>query len=223
MPDTNEQFADAELSRLLASIDHRVPVVNVNYVISRAHRRSGRPHLLIAAAALLAVAGVAAASVPGTFLNRYAQRLLTRVTQAPATVAPAPAASDAASRGISFAPGAQVDVDFRASQASGALQVRWAEVGTVLLAQTGSEGEAHYALTPTGVVVDNEGSTASYSLVLPRTLPRARVRISGRVVLSKDGDTVSCAGARDDSGTCVIVIGTTESPRPPLARGTPKK
>ena len=223
MPDSNEQFADAELSRLLASIDHRVPLVNVNDVIRRARTRSGRPDLLIAAAALLAVAGVAAASVPGTFLNRYAERLLARVTQAPATVAPAPAASDAASRGISFVPGAQVDVDFRAVQTSGALQVRWVDAGTVLLAQTGSNGEAHYALTPTGVVVDNEGSTASYSLVLPRTLSRAHVRIAGRVVLSKDGDTVSCAGARDDSGTCVIVIGAAQSPRPPLARGTPKK
>jgi hypothetical protein len=214
MPESNEQFADAELSRLLASIDHRVPVVNVNDVIVRARRRSGRPDLLIAAAALLAVTGVAAASVPGTFLNRYAERLVARVTQAPATVAPAPAATDAAARGISFAPGAQVDVDFRAAQASGALQVRWAEVGTVLLAQTGSNGEAHYALTPTGVVVDNEGSVASYSLVLPRTLPRARVRIAGRVVLSKDGDTVSCAGARDDSGTCVIEFGTAKPARP---------
>ena len=213
MPDSNEQFADAELSRLLASIDHRVPVVNVNDVIARARTRSGRPDLLIAAAALLAVAGVAAASVPGTFLNRYAERFLARVTQTPAAVAPAPAKNDAASRGISFAPGAQVDVDFRAAQASGALQVRWVDVGTVLLAQTGSNGEAHYALTPTGVVVDNEGSTASYSLMLPRTLPRARVRIAGRVVLSKDGDTVSCAGARDDSGTCVIEIGAAESPR----------
>ena len=87
-------------------------------------------------------------------------------------------------------------------------------MGTVLLAQTGSNGEAHYALTPTGVVVDNEGSTASYSLVLPRSLPRARVRIAGRVVLSKDGDTVSCAGARDDSGTCVIVIGVAPPSHP---------
>ena len=223
MPDSNEQFADAELSRRLASIDHRVPLVNVNDVIRRARTRSGRPSLLIAATALLAVAGVAAASVPDTFLHRYAERLLARVTQAPATVASAPAASDAASRGISFAPGAQVNVDFRAVQASGALQVRWADVSTVLLAQTGSNGEAHYALTPNGVTVDNEGSTASYSLVLPRTLPRVQVRIAGRVVLSKDGDTVSCAGARDDSGTCVIVIDTAQPSRPPVARGTPKK
>lgn len=223
MPDSNEQFADAELSRLLASIDHRVPLANVNDVIRRARTRTGRPSLLIAAMALLAVAGVAAASVPDTILHRYAQRLFARVTQAPATVASAPAASDAASRGISFEAGAQVDVDFRAAQASGALQVRWADVSTVLLAQTGSNGEAHYALTPDGVTVDNAGSTASYSLVLPRALPRARVRIAGRVVLSKDGDTVTCAGARDDSGTCVIAIDAAQSSRVPVARGTPKE
>ncbi len=223
MPETNEQFADAEFSRLLASIDHRVPVVNVNDVIRRARLRPSRSNVLVAAAALLFMASVAAASVPGTVLHRYAQRILVRATQAPVAVTPVPAATDAASRGISFAPGSQVDVDFRAAQAAGSLQVRWADVSTVLLAQTGANGEAHYALTPDGVIVDNDGSTASYSLVLPTTLPRARVRIAGRVVLSKDGATVSCAGSRDKSGTCEIVIGDVRSSKSPLASGVHKK
>lgn len=208
MPDTDEQFADDVLSTMLASIDHPAPLLAANDVIRRARMRSGRRSILMAAAAVIALASVAAAAVPGSFFYRYLQRMSAHRSASPAVPGRTdPTVNDAASRGIAFAPGPQLDVDFRAEQTSGALQVRWSDVPTVYLTQTGSSGDAHYSLTPGGVIVDNGGSTASYSLVLPRTLPRAHVRIAGRMVLSKDGETVSCAGARDDSGNCVIVIG----------------
>jgi hypothetical protein len=208
MPDPDEQFANDELSRMLASIDHPAPMLRAHDVIMRARTRSGRRSVLLAAAAVIVVAGVAAAAVPNSFLHRYLERLTAHRSASPTAVgATAPTANDAASRGIAFAPGAQLDVDFRAEQSSGALEVRWAETPLVHLSQTGSSGDAHYALTPEGVTVDNGGSTASYSLVLPRTLARAHVRVAGRMVLSKEGDTVSCVGVRADSGTCVIVIG----------------
>jgi hypothetical protein len=207
MSNPDEQFADDVLSGMLASIDHPTPLLRAHDVIRRARTRTKRRSVLLAAAAVLAVSGVAAAAVPNSFLHRYLERLSAHRSATPAAVAAAPTVSDAASRGIAFAPGAQLDVDFRAEQASGALEVRWAETPLVHLSQTGASGDAHYALTPGGVIVDNGGSTASYSLVLPRTLARAHVRVAGRVVLSKDGETVSCVGVRADSGTCVIVIG----------------
>jgi len=208
MPNPDEQFADDELSRMLASIDHPAPLLRVHDVIMRARTRSGRRSMLLAAAAVIAVASVATAAVPNSFLHRYLERLTSHRSAIPTSARTTPAtANDAASRGIAFAPGQQLDVDFRAEQVSGALEVRWADVPSVYLTQTGSSGDAHYALTPGGVIVDNVGSTASYSLVLPRTLPRAHVRVAGRMVLSKEGDNVSCAGVRADSGTCVIVIG----------------
>ena len=222
MPDPDEQFADDELSRMLAAIDHPLPRLAASDVIMRARRRSGRRSVLMAAAAVVAAASVAAAAVPGSFVHRYLQLASARVSTTPAaTKTAASAAIDAASRGIAFAPGPQLDVDFRAEQTSGALQVRWADVPSVYLTQTGSTGDAHYALTPGGVIVDNGGSTASYSLVLPRTLARTRVRIAGRMVLSKDGGTVSCAGARDESGSCVIAIGAVQNSRPLVTRGKP--
>ena len=214
MPEPEEQFADDELSRMLASIDHRVPALRVNDVIKRARIRSGRRSALLAAAAVILAASVATAAVPGSYLRRYLQHLIDgRATALAPRQTGSAVASDVSSRGIAFAPGPHVDVDFRAEQASGALQVRWADVSSVMLAQTGSSGDAHYALTPGGVIVDNGGSTASYSLVLPRTLARARVRIAGRLVFSKDADSVSCTGTRVDTGSCVIEVAAERSAR----------
>jgi plastocyanin len=222
MPNPDEQFADDVLSAMLASIDHPAPLLRVHDVVMRARTRTKRRGALLAAAAVIAVAGVAAAAVPTSFLHRYLERLTAHRSASPTAVgATAPTANAAASRGIAFAPGAQLDVDFRAEQVSGALQVRWAEVPSVFLTQTGSSDDAHYALTPGGVIVDNGGSTADYSLVLPRSLPRAHIRVAGRMVLSKEGESVSCAGVRADSGSCVIVIGAVQSSRPLATLGKP--
>ncbi|MEO8880410.1 MAG: hypothetical protein ABI446_08420 [Gemmatimonadaceae bacterium] len=215
MSESQDHFEDDALSRMLASIDHPIPPLEVGSVMRRARGRSGRRSALLAAAAVIMVASVATATVPGSFGRRYLERWISgRVApHAPATSAQTrgEGASDAGARGIAFAPGAQVDIDFKAEQASGALQVRWADVATVMLAQTGSQGEAHYALTPGGVIVDNAGSRASYSLVLPRTLARARVRVAGKVVLSKEGQAISCAGVREDTGSCVIEVGARQT------------
>lgn len=207
MPNHDTQFSDEELRELLTSIDRPVPGVDLNAVIMRARARTGWRSALLAAAVVLVVATAAAATVRSSFVVHLLERMhAARSTAQSARTSSTVASDAAASRGIAFVPGVQVDVEFRAVQRSGELQVRWADASSVLLTQTGAEGDAHYALTPTGVIVDNAESAASYSLVLPRTVPRARVRIAGREVLAKNGDTISCNGARDDRGICTIVL-----------------
>jgi hypothetical protein len=203
----HEQFEEAELSRMLAWIDHPVASLRASEIIGRERARSGRRSVLLAAAALILVASVATATVPGWVVQGYLNRFFDGRPSAPAPPqAESAAAADAASRGIAFAAEAQVDVDFRAEQSSGALQIRWADVPSVMLSQTGSSGDAHYSLTPGGVIVSNGGSTASYTLVIPRAVTRARVRIAGRVVFAKEADSVSCTGIRVDTGSCVIEV-----------------
>lgn len=207
MPNPDTQFSDEELRELLTSIDHPAPAIEANQVIMRARVRSGWRSALLAAGAVLAVATVATATIRSSFVVQLIERARSARSTAQATPASKESATGAAaSRGIAFVPGEQVDVEFRAVQQSGEVQVRWADASSVLLTQTGTEGDAHYALTPTGVIVDNVGSAASYSLVLPRGIPRARVRIAGREVLAKNADTISCGGARDQSGMCTIVL-----------------
>jgi hypothetical protein len=208
MTDPGEGFSDVEMREMLALIDHPVPRVNALDVIERARTRSDWRSALLAACALFAVSSVAAATVHGTFVPRLLERMHRAPSRAHSVqVAPEATIAENASRGIAFVPGAQVEIEFRAAQRSGVVQVRWADGSSVLLTQTGAEGDAHYALTPTGVIVENERSVASYTLVLPRALSRARVRVAGREVLSKNGETVSCGGARDDRGICTIALG----------------
>ena len=215
MSESQDSFDDDALSRMLASIDHPIPPLEVSSVMRRARVRSGRRTALLAAAAVLMVASVATATVPGSFARRYLERWIdgrSAPHSSPTSEqARGDGARDVGSRGIAFAPGRQVDIDFKEEQTSGALQVRWADVAKVMLAQTGSQGEAHYALTPGGVIIDNAGSLASYSLVLPRTLARAQVRVAGKVVLSMEGQTVSCGGVREDTGSCVIEVGARQT------------
>lgn len=206
MSEADEHFSDAELRELLASIDHPVPAIRANDVVMRARASSGWRSALIAATAVFAVASVAAASVHSSFVTHLLEQIRGTPSSAHAARASGEAAGAGLSRGIAFVPGDRVEVEFRAAQPSGALQVRWVDAGSVLLTQTGAEGEAHYALTPMGVIVDNGRSTASYSLVLPRTVARARVRVAGREVLAKDADTISCGGTRDSNDLCTIVL-----------------
>jgi hypothetical protein len=213
MPIPDTHFSDEELRELLASIDHPLPEVDVNQVITRGRSRSGLRSALLAAGAVLAVATAAAATVRSSVVAHLLDQMRTaRSTAQRAHASSEPATGAVASRGIAFLPGDQVDVEFRAVQPRGEVQVRWADASSVLLTQTGAEGDAHYSLTPTGVIVENAGSAASYSLILPRSVPRARVRVAGREVLAKNSDTISCGGTRDERGMCTIVL-TAAKPR----------
>ncbi len=206
MSNPEHSFSDAEMRVLLSSIDHRVPAIRANNVIARARRRAGWHVALIAASALLAVASVSTAAVRSGFVTRLVDGIRGARHEAPARLKETSTADVNASRGVAFVAGAQVDVDFRAPQTAGAVQVRWVDSGSVLLTQTGAMGEAHYALTPTGVIVNNERSTASYTLVLPRSASRVRVRIAGREVAAKSGDVIACAGVRDAKDSCSVTL-----------------
>jgi uncharacterized protein YuzE len=78
------------------------------------------------------------------------------------------------------------------------------DVPSVRLTQTDVGGDVHLELTPDGVVVGNEGATASYALVLPRTLERATVRVGERVVVTLASTGLSCGGRRVAGTSCTV-------------------
>lgn len=206
MSDSDEQFSDAELRALLSSIDHPAPSIFANDIIRRARSRSGWRSALLAAAAVLAVATAATATVRGSFITHLLGRMRGDRPAQRAQSSSNVATQAALARGIAFIPGARLEVDFRVAQQAGALQVRWADASSVLLTQTGAKGEAHYALTPTGVLVDNERSNASYSLVLPRSIDRVHVRLAGRELFAKESEVIRCIGNREASDVCTIML-----------------
>jgi hypothetical protein len=211
MPDPEMHFGDAELSAMLRSIDHRAPRISADVVMARVRWRHTRNSALLAAAAVVVAATIATAAVPGTALNGFVRGLLgvrarpVAQSERPSSVVPAPLPV-AAARGIAFVPGDHANVVFRASQASGELRLRVADVASVRVTQLTEGGDARYDLTPDGVDVDNAGSTASYELVLPTALVRATVRVGGRVVASKERAVLSCGGKRPAAASCVLPL-----------------
>ena len=204
-----QQFSEAELSALLRSIDHRPPAVGADAVMRRVRRRRTARSALLAACALVSIATIATAASPGTALNGFVRGLLgvgarsaVRAAHSSGERPPAPRA--AAARGIAFVPGERADIVFRSTQSAGELRARVDDVTSVRLTQMNEGGDARLELTPDGVTVGNEGATASYALVLPKTLARATVRVGGRTVVTLSPAGLSCGGARVTTAGCTV-------------------
>jgi hypothetical protein len=192
---------EAAIAASLRLLDHSVPELSVATVLERARRRpSLRRPLMAAGLSALFAAAAAAAVIPGSPLNLYLGRVVGGWRQAPPTVTPRPAQPDHPQpRGVAFVPGPEVEIVFGRSQPGGAIRLSLGASPTVRV--TGTDPSASYALEPARVTVDNPSADGTYEIQIPRTLRHARVRVEGRVVFEKTGDTVSTESSPDDRGT----------------------
>lgn len=206
-PDASQR--DEELETLLRTVDHAVPRLRSQALIERARRRAMRRGIAVAATALVAVAGVAAAATPGSPVRRFVASLMA-VRGAPVPSPSSPGAGRAPApvgpRGVAFVPGSSVVVAFRDTQATGVLRVHLVDGQSLRLAP--DQSVRGYALDAEGVTVDNTGSRATFDLRLPRGVAHGRITVGGRTVLTKDGARVDGA-APDAHGDYVIPLGGT--------------
>ncbi len=206
-----ERFERTHLyvAQLLQALDHGVPDVSADAVIARARRRPTRRRGALAAGiAALLIAGGAAATVPGSPMRRYVERVLagdrSLVPQRPSVAARGGDRTVNGASGVAFVPVAGVDVVFRDAQSAGAILITLSDAAALRITHEG--GSAGYALTGDGVFVENAASSASYHITLPRNVPRARVRVGDQVVFAKDGARIATAAVRDRSGAYVITF-----------------
>jgi anti-sigma factor RsiW len=200
--------SEVQLAKLLHAVDHPAPAVSADQLIARATVLS-TPHwrpALAAGFALLILAGAAAAAVPGSFVRRYAERMLARAPFSmarPASGRHAPSgAQQTAASGIAFVPSRDVEILFRDAQSAGEMRITLRDSDVVRVAHSG--GSAAYTLTDAGVMVENVGSGASYAIVLPRGETRAVIRVGNRAVFTKRNAHVSTTAAQDSSGAYVL-------------------
>jgi hypothetical protein len=193
--------------RLLERIDHPAPPVSVDALIARARQRRPRWRVPIAAGIAAAlIAGAAAAAVPGSPVRRYVERVLTAMHPG----APRGTAGEVrvpernVASGIAFVPTQSVEVTFREVQGVGAIRITLGDSPTLRV--THAEGTAGYALTDSGIVVDNAHSSASYQITIPRGAALVRVRAGNRVVFAKEGSRIRAAVTPDSSGAYVIAF-----------------
>ena len=213
MRDSSQQLSDEELSALFRAIDHRAPALRAERVMALSRARRIRRSTLLAAATVVLAATVATAAVPGWPLRTLIDRALAPRTSRVSVGAPpqAQAPDDAVARGIAFVPEHRTRVSFAAAQPIGNLRVRLTSGASLRITQTSSDRDAQFALTPDGVSVSNNGSTASYEILMPVGLAEAHVHIAGKAVYSKTGPELSCDGTLDPERSCLISMQRTES------------
>jgi hypothetical protein len=100
---------------------------------------------------------------------------------------------------------------FRDTQSVGAMRVVIETAPSVQLTHHG--GMATYAMTMSGIEIENTGSSASFELILPASVADATVRVGSRTVLRKHGAHLRADVGRDSSGAYVIPLSFTRTER----------
>lgn len=167
---------------LLSVLDHELPRVDADAVIHRAGRGERRRALALAAGvAGLLIAG-AAVAVPGSPLREWiAGRPAPEVSVDPGSTVIPPPAEALPGPGVRFVPTGPVEVSFEAAQESGHITViRFRQEELSVHAVNGS---AAFSVGSNRVQVGNQGSSATYELRVPTSLPTFRIVIAGTTVL----------------------------------------
>lgn len=201
---------------MLALLDHPAPRVSADALLARSRRRRSHPGILLAAAALIAVAGVAVAAVPSATVHALVKRVFGRAAP-PASQAAVEVASESAAsvRGIAYVPHEHAKISFDSAQAAGNLRIRVVGASSLRITERSAVRSAQFALSPDGVTVRNAASTASYELWFPAALDHAAVWIAGVRVFEKNGTSRSCLGSLETEGSCVIPMRRSVEAMPP--------
>jgi hypothetical protein len=145
---------------------------------------------LAAGVALLVVAAAAAAFPHSPVRQWLGHAWGTGRERAPAR-APASEAGPSRQTGVALVPESSIEIVFRERQAAGTIRIALDDGAQAAVRTVGVDTTVAYTVAPGRVIVDNADALASYEIVIPRAVTRARVRVGDRVVFAKDGAAVS--------------------------------
>jgi anti-sigma factor RsiW len=220
-----DEFVVSErgVSKLLHSLDHRPPAVDVGAVIGRARTltartRRGRRVAAWAAGTGTLLAAALAAALPNSPIAGYVRAMFDRPSAAPTSAVAVPRVMRESPGTGSIAVGAtrDVKVTFLASQRAGEIRIALSPDRILRVTPVGagaSETTRRYAVAPGTLTVDNTGSGASYELTLPASAPHARVVVGARPVFAIDGRRVTTVAVPDGAGHYVFQFSTPVDPR----------
>ena len=186
---------NAMAASLLETLDVPAPRIDALAVAARARVEEPAPRFQMAAGFVLALALVGGAYVawaaPGSpvraWVDSVAEWLQARQHQG------APPPADGAG-GIAVAPGARLTIVFATAQPAGTARVSLTDGDEVVI--RAAHGAATFSSSADRLVVGNAGSTADFTVELPRAAPRIEILLGGRRLLLKDGASVTAVGAQ---------------------------
>lgn len=196
---------EGEVYALLRRVDHPPPLIHADAIAARARSfRVGR----LAAGVLLAVGLAGAAyATPGSPLPGWLDSLADWIGGAAAPGPRAPAevqGPEPAGAGIAVAPGRNLLILFRSSQADGQVQVTLTE-GTDVVVRA-PLGAATFTTDVDRLVIDNEGSVATFEILIPRTAPRVEIRVLGDRIFLKEGARVTTRESLNSRGAYILPL-----------------
>ena len=204
---------EADVLRLLATLDGDQPRVEARHLIARAHVRD-RAWIKWAAGVLFTVGVVGTAyAAPGSPVPRWVAAFIGHVgsaaSHAASVTAPErPAQSELQDRvvsGLSMAPDNGLLVLFMARQPSGQARVLLTDAGEVSV-QSFAHG-IPFRSEVARLVVDNRGTTADFEVLIPHKAQRVEIRVGSELVYLKIGARVTTALPADSDGARLIPLG----------------
>jgi len=199
-----------EVHALLRVLDHAPPQIRAETIAARAQagdpaaRARGAVWLRLAAGFLLVVgiAGLAYA-VPGSPVRKWVHEIVQRMG-----VRPEPSGAShglggsPAVAGIAVLPERRLLILFKSVQAEGGARVSLTDDPEVLV--QAPVGAATFASSADRLLIDNEGSSATFEIRIPRSAARVEIRVGGNQVFLKDGSRVTTTGSMGAEGGYVL-------------------
>lgn len=194
-----------DVHALLRELDHRPPRVRAGALVLAAHGRGAAWRRR--AAGLLVAMGVAGAAyaLPGSPVPRWVESVVERIGSlggppARTPAAPPPEATPSplliepeSTGGIAVAPGRALLILFTSAQDEGRVLVSLSDGAEVrVLAPAGA---ATFTTDVNRLLIDNTGSTATFTIEVPRAAPRVEVRVAGKRIFLKEGPRVTAEPA----------------------------
>ena len=190
-----------EVAQLLGSLDCAPPQISPDALLARARTRPKRGRGLLAAGLATLLIGAVAVAFAGSLPRQWLARLLPNLGS-PRVRQPSQLRSSRRS-GIALVPGQALEVAFREAQAVGSISITLVADSQVTVRALGDT--VGYSVGTDAVVIANAGrTTASYEIVLPRSLPRVSVRVGRRVVFSKNDSEIVAPVSPDSASEYVI-------------------
>lgn len=181
---------EGEILALLRQLDHPLPDVDVEALAARA-RGIGLVWGRWAAGILLVLGAAGAAyAVPGSPVRgwvRSAAAWIAREYRGP----PAPKQADAPSRGAGIAalPGRNYVIAFQSLESGGQARVSLTDGAEVIV--RAPSGAARFTSAVDRLLIDNQGSGATFEIEIPRTALRVEIRVAGKRIFLKQGERVT--------------------------------
>lgn len=207
-----------EMHALLRRLDHPTPAVDEGALFERSGKAgwSRAPRALQWAAGIAIAVGIvgAAYAFPGSPVPAWIETLVERATGRGGRVsegaAPGAGTADTPTAGIAVKPGQSMLVEFAARQPQGSVRVTPSD--QPMLVVRAPAGAATFTSDADRIGIDNQGSTASFEILIPRAAPRVEVRVAGTTVYRWVAGAATPAPVPTDPGGSATIPLSTPSP-----------